>query len=79
MHNNFSCEVWPLKDRTEKALKATEMDFWRRAAGRSKKERIPNDRIREIMGITHTIVDEIKERQLVWYAHVQKMDDHSKF
>ncbi|XP_060527378.1 uncharacterized protein LOC132702628 [Cylas formicarius] len=29
----YSSEVWPLKERTMRTLEATEMDFWRRAAG----------------------------------------------
>lgn len=71
----YSAEVWPLKDRTEKMLRATEMDYWRRAAGRSRRERVTNERIREVMGVTHTIVDDIRRRQLVWYGHVRRMPE----
>lgn len=56
-------------------LEATEMDFWRRAAGRSKMERITNERIREIMNVRHTIVEDIKDKQLIWFGHVQRMAD----
>ncbi|CAG9828338.1 unnamed protein product [Diabrotica balteata] len=64
-----------MKQRTEKLLLATEMDFWRRAAGKLKKDRIPNEIIREMMGVKHTIVDDIKTQQLIWYGHVQRMPD----
>ena len=49
---SYGCEIWPITQRTEKLLEATEMDYWRRAAGRSKLEKVRNVRIREIMGGT---------------------------
>jgi len=70
----YSSEVWPLKDRTTKMLEATEMDFWRRAAGRSRMEKVTNIRIREIMKVKHTIADDIMDKQLVWFGHVQRME-----
>ena len=42
----YECKVWIIKDRTERA---TEMEFWRRAARHSRREKIRNARIREIM------------------------------
>lgn len=48
--------MWPVEERTSKTLRTTEMDFWRRAVGRSKIERITNVRIREIMEINHSTV-----------------------
>lgn len=71
----YSSEVWPLKETTKKMLKATEMDYWRRAAGRSRMERIPNERIREVMKVKHTIVDDIQDKQLIWFGHVQRMPE----
>lgn len=71
----YSCEVWQLKERTIRTLEATEMDFWRRAAGRSRIERIPNDTIRTNMEVGHTITDEIRTKQLRWYGHVQRMEE----
>lgn len=71
----YSSEVWPLKVRTEKMLEATEMDYWRRAAGKSRMERVTNERIREIMNVEHTIVEDIRDKQLVWFGHVQRMTD----
>jgi len=56
-------------------LKGTEMDYWRRAADRSRMERIPNERIREIINVKHTIVDDIQDKQLVWFGHVQRMPE----
>lgn len=72
---SYGSEVWPLKEKNIRTLEATEMDFWRRAAGRSRVERITNDRIREIMGVHRTITDDIRTKQLRWYGHVQRMAD----
>jgi len=71
----YSSEVWQIKEKSERTLMATEMDFWRRAAGKSKLERYTNERIREIMGVTHTIADEVRVKQLRWYGHVQRMPE----
>ncbi|CAG9839790.1 unnamed protein product [Diabrotica balteata] len=51
------------------------MDFWRRSARKSRLDRIQNDHIRNIMGVKSTIIDEIQRRQLIWYGHVERMDD----
>lgn len=71
----YSSEVWPMKERTSKMLTATEMDFWRRSAGRSRMERVTNNRIREIMHVKHSIIDDIKNKQLIWFGHVQRMPE----
>ncbi|XP_030753594.1 uncharacterized protein LOC115880517 [Sitophilus oryzae] len=57
----------------EQRLLALEMDFWRRSAGISRMERVANIKIREIMHVQQTIINEIEKRQLVWYGHVQRM------
>jgi len=54
----YGSEVWQLKQRSENSLKVTEMDFWKRAAGKSRWERIRNERIQEIMNVRHTIVED---------------------
>ncbi|KAJ8952322.1 hypothetical protein NQ318_017216 [Aromia moschata] len=69
----YGSEVWQLREKSIKSLEATEMDYWRRAAGRSRLERIKNERIREVMGIKQTIVEEIRVKQLKWYGDVQRM------
>ncbi|XP_060527377.1 uncharacterized protein LOC132702626 [Cylas formicarius] len=68
----YSSEVWPLKERTMRTLEAIEMDFWRRAAGRPRTERVPNEAIRTTIKVGHTISDEIRTKQLKWYGHVKE-------
>ena len=43
-------------------LRATEMDFWRRFAGISRRERIRNEKVCEIMGVKNTIVRALASR-----------------
>lgn len=69
----YGSEVWQLKEKSIKTLEATEMDYWRRAAGKSRLEKVRNERIRELMHVKHTMVEEIKIKQLKWYGHVQRM------
>ena len=72
---SYGSEVWQMKSRTQDILKATEMDFWRRSAGISRRDHVRNERVREIMDAKETIVHEIMTKQLVWYGHVQRMAD----
>ncbi|XP_030757829.1 uncharacterized protein LOC115883613 [Sitophilus oryzae] len=62
--------------KAERTLKATEMDFWRRSAGKSRKDKIPNKTISRQMQLKHDIVDDIRTQQLIWYGHVQRMEEH---
>ena len=71
----YGCETWQLNKNLEKRLLALEMDYWRRSAGKSRIERMTNDRIREIMKVETTIIEEIQRRQLIWYGHVKRMDE----
>ncbi|XP_030768200.1 uncharacterized protein LOC115891781 [Sitophilus oryzae] len=52
------------------------MDFRRRSAGKSRKDKIPNETIRRQMGLKHDIVYDIRTQQLIWYGHVKRMEEH---
>ncbi|XP_030753047.1 uncharacterized protein LOC115880061 [Sitophilus oryzae] len=68
---SYGSEVWSLKEKT--LLEPTEMDFWRCAAG--KLDRARNEKIRNIMGVKHRIIEDIKINQLRWYGHAQRMEE----
>ena len=53
-------------------LRVTKMDFWRRSAGISKKDRVRNDGVRRIMEVENDIVFEVMTELLVWYGHVSR-------
>ena len=51
------------------------MDFWRRSARISKKDKIRNKIIKQKMNVTRSVLDDIKTQQLKWYGHVQRMEE----
>ena len=51
------------------------MEFWRRSARISRKDRIRNTIIKQKMNVTRSLLDDIKTQQLKWYGHVQRMED----
>lgn len=72
----YGWETWQLNKRLKGRLATLEMDFWCRSAEISKGDRIRNERVREIMNVETTILEEINQRkQLYWYGHVQRMSD----
>jgi len=50
------------------------MDFWRRSARISRKEKIRNTVIKQKMNVARSILDDIKTK-LQWYGHVQRMEE----
>lgn len=53
----YSSKVWRIKETTKRKLKATEIYFLRRAAGKFRRR---------------DIIDDIISKQLIWYGHVQR-------
>jgi hypothetical protein len=51
------------------------MDFWRRSARISRKDKIRNNIIKQKMNVTRSLLDDIKTKQHQWYGHVQRMEE----
>ena len=51
------------------------MDFWRRSARISRKDNIRNNIIKQKMNVTRSVLDDIKTKKLLWYGHVQRMEE----
>ena len=66
-------ETWCLKAKTTAKLNSTELDFWRRSAGISRKDKIRNNIIKQKMKMTRSVLEDIKTKQLQSYGHVQRM------
>jgi hypothetical protein len=64
-----------LKAKTVAKLNSTEMDFWRRSARISRKDKIRNNIIKQEMKVTRSLLDDIKTKQLQCYGHVQRMEE----
>jgi hypothetical protein len=51
------------------------MNFWRRSARISRKDKIRNNIIKQKMNVTRSVLDDIKTKQLQWYGHIQRMEE----
>jgi hypothetical protein len=49
------------------------MDSWRRSDRKSRKEKVRNVTIGEIMEVGKNILEVIEERRLRWFGHVKRM------
>jgi hypothetical protein len=60
----YGAETWTLNTQQANKLPATEMNFWRRSAKKSRKEKVRNGTIREIMEVGKNILEVIEEKRL---------------
>ena len=51
------------------------MDFWRRSARVSRKDKIRDSIIKQKMNVTRSLLEDIKTKQLKWYGYVQRMEE----
>jgi hypothetical protein len=49
------------------------MDFWRRSARKSRKEKVRNGIIRVIMEMGKNILEVIEQKRLRWFGHVKRI------
>jgi hypothetical protein len=66
-------ETWTLNTQQANKLLATEMDFWRRSARKSRKEKVRNDTITEIIEVGKNTLEVTEEKRLRWFGHVKRM------
>jgi hypothetical protein len=66
----YGAETWTLNTQQANELLATEMNFWRRCARKSRKEKVRNVAIREVMEVGKNILELIEEKRLQWFRHV---------
>jgi len=71
----YAAETLCLKAKTVAKLNSTEMDFWRRSARVSRKDKIRNNIIKQKMNVTRSLLDDIKTKQRQRYGHVQRMEE----
>ena len=71
----YAAETWCLKAKTVTKLNSTEMNFWRRSARISRKDKIRNNIIKQKMNVTRSLLEDIKTKQLEWCGHVQRMEE----
>jgi hypothetical protein len=49
------------------------MDFWRRSARKSRKQKVRNVTIRELIEVWKNILEVTEEKRLRWFEHVKRM------
>jgi hypothetical protein len=69
----YGAETWTLNTKQANKLLATEMEFWRRSARKSRKGKVRTVTIREIMEVGKNILEVIEEKRLRWFGHVKRM------
>lgn len=71
----YGSETWRITENNKRRLEAVEMDVFRRSLGISRRQRIRNEDVRLQMGIEGSLITDIERKQLVWYGHVQRMEE----
>jgi hypothetical protein len=69
----YGAETWTPNTQQANKLLTTEMDFWGRSAIKSRKEKVRNGTIREIMEVGKNILEVVEEKRLRWFGHVKRM------
>ena len=63
----YGSECWTLRKEDERRLLVAEMAWLRRIRGRSRRERIRNEKTREELAAVETVIEKIKRRRLTWF------------
>ena len=70
----YGAECWALKMEDERRLKTTEMRMLRMICGKTLKDKINNEKIREMTGVVR-LEEFLREKRLRWLGHVERMDE----
>ena len=70
----YGSETWAVKKSQEKRMDVAEMRMLRWMLGKTKRDRIRNERIREMAGVAECS-KKVQERRLQWYGHVVRRED----
>ena len=70
----YGAERWALKMEDERRLKTTEMRMLRMICGKTLKDKMNNEKIREMTGVVR-LEEFLREKRLRWLRHVERMDE----
>ena len=73
----YGCESWVPSKNDQSRVNAVQMKPLRRIVGKTRRDRIRNDRIREELQ-QEPIVKRIEDQQLSWFGHVCRMEESRK-
>jgi hypothetical protein len=69
----YGSECWTIRKSDEHRIMVAEMSWLRRIAGITRLHKIRNEEIRAFLNIKATLIDNITERRLRWFGHVERM------
>jgi hypothetical protein len=73
----YGSESWPTQEKHVIRITATGMRCYRKIVGKTKRDRVRSERIREQVG-QELIRRVLEERQLKWSGHVYRMEGERK-
>ena len=74
----YGCECWTISKEMEKKLEAAEMWFLRRMLQISWTEKISNDEVTRRAGVTPSLINTVRRRQMKFVGHVYRKDGIEK-
>ena len=69
----YGAECWALKMEDDRRLKTTEMRMLQMICGKTLKDRMNNEKIREMTSVVR-LEEFLREKRLRWLGHVERMD-----
>lgn len=73
----YGAETWVINKRNKSKINAVEMECWRRCCRVVRTDRIPNEEIRNRMGVEKDAISRIEEKRLSWYGHARRSSDNN--
>jgi hypothetical protein len=70
----YAAETWTMGDREESQIQAAEMRFLRSTVGKTRRDRIRNTNIREMLGV-EKLGDRMGRTRLRWFGHMKRMTE----
>ena len=74
----YGTESLALMDKHRSKLTGAEMKYLRRTVGKTRRDRVRNERIREEVNLRKSLIEVIEDRQLKWYGHTYRMPEERK-
>ena len=69
----YASETYACQARHKSRMQACEMRFLRAACGVTRRDRIRNDRVRQMCGVKESLVSVVTRSRLRWYGHMERM------
>jgi hypothetical protein len=69
----YRSESWPTQEKHVSRITTTEIRCYRKIVGKTKRDRVRSERIREQVG-QESVRRVLEERQLKWFGHVYRME-----